>query len=63
MADCLASFTGPPVPARIKCAACEAWVPFEPPDIGGSVTVTCTGCGRELTIVGSPERRASVAER
>jgi hypothetical protein len=54
LAERLASFVGPPVPARIKCSDCDAWTPFEPPDVDESVTVTCTGCGRELTITGPP---------
>ncbi|HTR91012.1 MAG TPA: hypothetical protein VMI73_04650 [Trebonia sp.] len=29
------------------------WVPFEPPEIGEWLTITCTGCGREMRIIGS----------
>jgi hypothetical protein len=54
LAEVLANFVGPTVAARIKCAFCDTWTPFEPPDVDQSVTVTCTGCGRELTITGPP---------
>ena len=56
LAERLASFTGPPVVARIHCSDCDAWTPYEPPDIDEEVTVTCSGCGREMTIFGAPPR-------
>ncbi len=56
LAERLARFVGPTVTARIKCPNCAAWTPFEPPDVDESVTVTCTGCGREMTITGPPQR-------
>jgi hypothetical protein len=56
LAEHLARFVGPAVASRIKCSDCDAWTPFEPPDVDESVTVTCTGCGREMTIIGSPQR-------
>jgi hypothetical protein len=55
LAEYLARFTGPAM-ARIKCSDCDAWTPFEPPDVDDTVTVTCTGCGREMTIIGPPRR-------
>jgi hypothetical protein len=54
LADVLADFVGPAVAARIKCSGCDTWMPFEPPDVDQSVTVGCTGCGREMTIIGPP---------
>jgi DNA-directed RNA polymerase subunit RPC12/RpoP len=57
LAEYLARFAGSAVPAaRIKCSDCDARTPFEPPDVDESVTVTCTGCGREMTITGPPRR-------
>jgi ribosomal protein S27E len=56
LAERLARFVGPAVAARLKCPGCDAWTPFEPPDVDESVTVTCTGCGREMTIIGPPQR-------
>ncbi len=57
LAEQLAAFTGSPaLAARIKCSDCDAWTPFEPPEEGDTVTVTCTGCGREMTITGPPQR-------
>jgi len=53
IADCLARFTGPSVAAKIKCPQCETWVPFEPPEIGEWLTIACTGCEREMRIIGS----------
>jgi hypothetical protein len=57
LAEYLARFTGPVVAAQIKCSDCDAMTPFEPPDEDESVTVTCTGCGREMTITGPPQRQ------
>jgi len=51
IADCLARFTGPSVAAKINCPQCDTWVPFEPPEIGEWLTITCTGCGREMRII------------
>ncbi len=59
MAELLALMAGEPALSRLQCNACKAWVPYEPPDFGESVTITCDGCGREMTIVGPPQRRAS----
>ena len=56
LAERLASFKGLPAMTRIKCSDCDAWTPFEPPDVDDTVTVTCTGCGREMTIIGPPQR-------
>ena len=56
LAERLASFKGLPAMTRIKCSDCDAWTPFEPPDVDDTVTVTCTGCGREMTIIGPPRR-------
>jgi ribosomal protein S27E len=56
LAERLASFKGSSTMARIKCSDCDAWTPFEPPDVDDTVTVTCTGCGREMTILGPPQR-------
>jgi ribosomal protein S27E len=56
LAERLASFTGTPAMTRIKCSDCDAWTPFEPPDTDDTVTVTCTGCGREMTVSGPPRR-------
>jgi hypothetical protein len=56
LAERMARFVGPAVAARIKCSDCDTWTPFEPPDVDESVAVTCTGCGRERTIVGPPRR-------
>lgn len=51
LAEVLANFVGPAA-ARIKCSDCDAWTPFEPPHVDQSVTVSCAGCGREVTIIG-----------
>jgi hypothetical protein len=56
LAERLASFKGSTETARIKCSDCDAWTPFEPPDVDDTVTVTCTGCGREMIITGPPQR-------
>jgi hypothetical protein len=56
LAEVLANYVGPAVAARIHCSDCDAWTPFEPPEADESVTVTCTGCGREITIIGPPRR-------
>ena len=57
LAEVLARFAGRSVPAaRLKCSLCDAWTPFEPPEVGETVTVTCTGCAREMTIIGPPRR-------
>ena len=57
LAERLAHFAGSPtVAARIKCTECDAWTPFEPPEVDETVTVTCTGCGRETTFIGPPQR-------
>jgi DNA-directed RNA polymerase subunit RPC12/RpoP len=56
LAEYLARFVGPTVAARINCSDCDAWTPFEPPDLDESVAVTCTGCGREMIITGPPQR-------
>ena len=56
LADVLANFVGRSDAARLKCPRCDAWTPFEPPDVDQSVTVSCTGCGREMTIIGPPRR-------
>ena len=57
LAERLAHFAGLPMAAaRLKCSDCDAWTPFEPPELDESVTVTCTGCGRERTITGPPQR-------
>jgi len=61
LAERLASFKGLPAMTRIKCSDCDAWTPFEPPDVDDTVTVTCTGCGREMTIIGPPRRRSGPA--
>jgi hypothetical protein len=34
---------------KLKCPGCGAWVPFDEPEAGQPVTVTCPGCGREAT--------------
>jgi hypothetical protein len=58
LAERLASFAmTPALMSRIKCSACDASTPFEPPEADDTVTVTCTGCGREMTITGPPRRR------
>lgn len=56
LAEYLAGFVGPTVAVRVKCSSCEAWTPYEPPEVDEPVTVTCTGCGREMTMIGSPQR-------
>jgi DNA-directed RNA polymerase subunit RPC12/RpoP len=56
LAELLAGFVGPAVAARIMCSDCGAWTPYEPPDLGESVTVTCTGCGEEMTLDDPPQR-------
>ena len=38
------------IQARLRCPDCEAWVPFDEPEAGQPVTVTCPACGREMTI-------------
>ncbi len=38
------------IQARLRCPDCDAWVPFDEPEAGQPVTVTCPGCGREMTI-------------
>jgi hypothetical protein len=57
LAEYLARFADLPNVSRLKCSQCDAWTPYEPPDIGESVTVTCTGCGREMTISEPSEQR------
>lgn len=57
LAEYLARFTKPGPAAQIKCSACGAWTPFEPPETeSATVTVVCSGCGRETTIIGPPRR-------
>jgi hypothetical protein len=56
LAERLRRFVGPAVAARIKCRNCATWVPFDPPDVDESVTVTCPECGRDMTILGSPQQ-------
>jgi hypothetical protein len=57
LAEYLAGFADLPNASRLKCSQCDAWTPYEPPGIGESVTVTCTGCGREMTISESSRQR------
>jgi hypothetical protein len=37
--------------SQLKCHGCGGWVPFEPPEAGASVTVSCQDCGLESTFV------------
>lgn len=53
LAEYLAGFTQPAT-ARLQCLDCHAMTTFEPPEEDDTVTVTCSGCGRERTITGPP---------
>jgi hypothetical protein len=51
IAEYLTLFTEPPEPSRLKCPECNGQVPFEmPDDFSQPLTVTCPGCGREITL-------------
>ena len=39
----------PPLASRLRCPGCGAWVPFDPPEDGAPVMVTCPECARVTT--------------
>lgn len=43
-------FDSPPRGPQLKCPGCGAWAPFDRPEDGEPVTVTCPECDRETTI-------------
>lgn len=50
LAEYLERFGDQPVGAsRLRCPGCRAWVPFEMPEGGALVTVTCPECARIST--------------
>lgn len=50
LAGYLRGFDDYPVQSSpLKCRGCGGWVPFEPPEAGAAVTVTCADCGLEST--------------
>jgi hypothetical protein len=61
LAEYLARFVDFPHASRLRCSQCKTWTPYEPPDVGESVTVTCAGCGCEMTISESAQRMPGAA--
>lgn len=50
LAGYLRRFDAYPVESsQLKCHGCGGWVPFEPPESGVAVTVSCQDCGLEST--------------
>jgi hypothetical protein len=51
----IAESHGPPRPGQLKCPSCQTMIEFWPPAEGKSLSVTCSGCGRTMTVrIGGP---------